>query len=1186
MKRAAAILAVCASAAWSSGALAGTSITRSSSFAYDPNSGLITQEVVEPNTPSLRLETDTAYDAFGNKTTVTTVGVDITTRSTVTQYDSARGQFVVKNTNALSQFETFVFDARFGKPTSQTGPNGLTTTWTYDVFGRKTLEVRPDGTRTSITYQFCYGVNGGTAYCVSGAAYLVTSTPLASDGVTQNGPIAIVYFDMLDREVGRSTQGFDGTGIYALRQYDALGRVAQTSRPFTYEDPYDGEAAWTVNTYDVLGRVVSSRAPDNSVTQEAYHGLTTVETNALGQTRTVVKNARGDVISVTDAVNNTMTYAYDALGELLQTTDATGKNNVTATYDTRGRKTSSTDPDMGTWLYYYDTLGELVRQIDANGNTTTFTYDLLGRKLRREELDMTSTWTYDTAPHGIGRLASASSTTGYQRTFTYDSLSRPSQTSTNINGSTYNFFATYDSNGHLSKVTYPSGFQAVYSYTALGYCYQLSDGVTNKVHWTLNALDAEQHIIAETAGNNIPTFREFDTNTGRLLAIGAGWSDEVQWLILGYDALGNLTSRADYDTNVTESFVYDGLNRLTQATISTPFSSVKNFTYDRLGNLTMKSDVGNYAYPAPGQAQPHAVMNITSTGMINTTFTYDNNGNQLTGNGRTTYWTSYNKPSRIAQGANNWISFLDGPDHQRFQQVSSTGATTLYFDSFGVHAEYVVNTNTWNEYLTVGNVMVGVRFLNETTEMLTTRYFHADHLGSISAITKEDGSIAERLSYDPWGKRRNINGTDDISGSITSETTRGFTGQEELSVGSLVHLNGRVYDTLIGRMMSADPTVPDPLNPQAWNRYSYVGNDPLTFTDPTGFSWLSHFFHEVGSALHSVFSPAMLRSLAQIVVGTVLSLTGEFWAIALFTAWTSAIMTGIAGGSLGDMLKAGLITAATAFAFNEVGSFTSNPNNYWGSPNFNWANYAENVAGHAAVGCASALASGGSCKAGALSAGAGAAVSPATARAGLVGGTAISGLVGGLAAIAGGGKFQDGAVTAAFGYLFNMALHSTSGGVCTFSITNDCFPGLVGGGGGGMASSSYGPASDPIEDVIGPMIRGLVQGARFIVDSLGQVLDSEASLFRVFGADARALSGSWTTVNPMTVSDYRTAAGLFPGNSGQYMVEGTLTNTEGVTMRSALPGPGQVGGGLPEVVVPNAAGQISIKNFWVVNPPF
>ena len=148
-------------------------------------------------------------------------------------------------------------DARFGQPTSHTGPNGLTTTWSYDGFGRKILEVRADGTQTKWAYPFCSGVNGGTATCVSGAIYLIQATPLAADGVTPNGPVGIVYFDLLDREIARDTQGFDGSTIRAAKQYDALGRVSQTSRPYFVAG---GTPQWTTYTYDALGRVVTRDA--------------------------------------------------------------------------------------------------------------------------------------------------------------------------------------------------------------------------------------------------------------------------------------------------------------------------------------------------------------------------------------------------------------------------------------------------------------------------------------------------------------------------------------------------------------------------------------------------------------------------------------------------------------------------------------------------------------------------------------------------------------------------------------------------------------------------------------------------------------------------------------------------------------------------------------------------------------
>jgi RHS repeat-associated protein len=66
-------------------------------------------------------------------------------------------------------------------------------------------------------------------------------------------------------------------------------------------------------------------------------------------------------------------------------------------------------------------------------------------------------------------------------------------------------------------------------------------------------------------------------------------------------------------------------------------------------------------------------------------------------------------------------------------------------------------------------------------------------------------------------------------------TTRGYTGQEMLDSLCLINLNARIYDPALGRLLSADPTVPSPLNGQAFNRYSYVLNNPLALTDPSGY---------------------------------------------------------------------------------------------------------------------------------------------------------------------------------------------------------------------------------------------------------------------------------------------------------------------------------------------------------------
>jgi YD repeat-containing protein len=137
-----------------------------------------------------------------------------------------------EDTNALNQSDSRQFDARFGQPTSQTGPNGLTTTWSYGSFGRKTLEVRPDGTQTKWEYLFRSGANGGTASCPSGGAYWMRATPLASDGITQNGPLGTVYFDRLDREIAKDIQGFDSSVSRISTEYDSFGRVLRKSRPY------------------------------------------------------------------------------------------------------------------------------------------------------------------------------------------------------------------------------------------------------------------------------------------------------------------------------------------------------------------------------------------------------------------------------------------------------------------------------------------------------------------------------------------------------------------------------------------------------------------------------------------------------------------------------------------------------------------------------------------------------------------------------------------------------------------------------------------------------------------------------------------------------------------------------------------------------------------------------------------
>lgn len=125
---------------------------------------------------------------------------------------------------------------------------------------------------------------------------------------------------------------------------------------------------------------------------------------------------------------------------------------------------------------------------------------------------------------------------------------------------------------------------------------------------------------------------------------------------------------------------------------------------------------------------------------------------------------------------------------------------------------------------------------------LSVYYFHRDHLGSIVAISDYQSNQIAHFDYDAWGQRRASTGVptlapqDIYSINIANDviTSMGYTGHEMLDGVGLIHMKGRVYDPRLGRFLSADPVMLDPANGQALNAYSYVGNNPLSATDPTG----------------------------------------------------------------------------------------------------------------------------------------------------------------------------------------------------------------------------------------------------------------------------------------------------------------------------------------------------------------
>jgi RHS repeat-associated protein len=322
---------------------------------------------------------------------------------------------------------------------------------------------------------------------------------------------------------------------------------------------------------------------------------------------------------------------------------------------------------------------------------------------------------------------------------------------------------------------------------------------------------------------------------------------------------GNVTQRQNNTPlTLTESFAYDADNRVTCAALASTCSA-STFIYDSgsagPGNITSQTGVGTYSYPVAGQPRPHAVSSISGT--VNGPFSYDGNGNMTAREsaGQNIYWFTYNYPSSIISGSEE-VQFLYGPDRQRWKQIytGSSGTETTYYVGSGVQPApaqlevvYIGGNPIYRHYIYAGSEPIAVYSRASTGN--TMSYLLEDHQGGVSAITSNTGAADIDESFSAFGQRRNPTTwsgpptTSDLN-TIAGYSRQGYTFQTWLgqSMG-LNHMNGRVQDAVLGRLLSADPYVPDPTNAQSYNRYSYVNNNPLTMVDTSGFCGITFVFN-------------------------------------------------------------------------------------------------------------------------------------------------------------------------------------------------------------------------------------------------------------------------------------------------------------------------------------------------------
>ena len=836
-------------------------------FTVNPLNCRYSQVVTQPNTGYTVTENFT-FDSFGNVSTDVVTGAGMTPRTTTASWGNT-GQFPMSVTDPSGATTQYNYNFNFGLVSSRTDPNGTATSWQYDGFGRLTRETRPDTTYTMWTYEDCVSWVG----CPIGTHELALLYQDFTAGGTQQSA-GTTWYDPLQRPLISNQLSFSGGWNQVQTSYDSLGRVTKRSIPCVWSSLTTPCPYMTTTAYDLIGRPTSVSRPisasnsGSATTNYAYAGRKTISTDPQSNATTIVRDVNGWLRETEDPYGYIVTTAYDTAGNRVGVTDSVGNTlwSGTYAYGVSPFLLSATDMDLGPRSFTVDALGERTAWTDGNSQSFSETYDALSRPLTRTEPDQFTQWTWGSSAssYNIGKLQSvcmgpapAPGSNGictssyYSESETYDSAGRLFQRAITIPSTgTLTYSWVYNATtGLLNSLTYP--ISTAGAALQLQYAYQngLPLSVTavvpnspNVTVWQANATDAAGRLTQETLGNGIVTNRAFDADTGWLNSIqsGVGGGSGVQNQSFLYDYVGNVTQRQDNNLGLTENIYYDNDYRLT----SSKLGSQQNLaiTYDETGNITSRSDVSGGATWTYDPVRKHAV---TQAGSNAYAYSYDGNGNAIGRQGSSIQWSSYNYPTSIGAGSGSTaesVAFSYGPDRQRWQQSYAGNGITESTTYVGGSMEVVSSggVTDYRHYISANGHVVAV-YSRKSNGTNAFSYLLSDHQDSIASITNSSGASVVNESFTPFGAHRNPtswSGPDTTLDLTTGAgiTREGYTFQTALGLWmGLNHMNGRVQDSVTGRFLSADPQIPDRTNAQDYNRYSYVNNNPLSLTDPSGF---------------------------------------------------------------------------------------------------------------------------------------------------------------------------------------------------------------------------------------------------------------------------------------------------------------------------------------------------------------
>jgi RHS repeat-associated protein len=708
--------------------------------------------------------------------------------------------------------------------TSATGPNSATTAWGYDSLNRNTSTTDADNVTSAQGYGTNYhGVavgNNGTSYHTDGAGR--TRSEVHWGNNNQTAWIATTY------------------GPCAC---SPIGKMAAVSMPYA---PYT-TPVFTNYAYDARGRTLSITPPGGAgSTTYVYAGNTVTVTDPSGRWKKFTMDALGRLTQVTEpgpngGANVETYYTYNLMDKLTSVTMTRNGTTQTRTftYDANMYPASVTMPETGTTTYEYRRWGQLYRKTDARGRQVTYGMDVYGRPVYKwysqtgsTDTSVATSWTYDVNENGMSRLASVTNS-GVTESYTYTLAGRIKTKAVSAMDIDYPLKATflYNSAGRLVQTRYPDLYNADGTVALAGRVVQngtvipgyttsaeVREGTSLLATATYNPAGQPLTFSTRNSGGTYDTANYTYNSRGQLTQqTGRGANIEYRYSATAND--GRLTSRKDNISGEEISYQYDELGRLIAAA-TTDASWGLSWTYDGFGNRLARNVTKGTA-PTVSLTVDPATNRISTSG-----FTYNVVGDLTAWPvGNTTATANYNRAhqmvtSSTAAGSEWYFYSVSG---QRVA-LARTGAVSR-FHFYGLHGEllgvYALETRS-----------TGVHYISRA---IATRVWLGGLLVSSgdASITRDQlGSVVqsgtETLSYYPYGEQR--------TGSTTTNDREKFATYLRDENTRLDYAQNRYYSSTWGRFTTADPyTMSGGLgNPQGWNRYAYVENDPVNWMDPNG----------------------------------------------------------------------------------------------------------------------------------------------------------------------------------------------------------------------------------------------------------------------------------------------------------------------------------------------------------------